>query len=60
MTADGARWAEALYPQHTKSSGAAAVLKAADTIAARFADRDEAIHQELDAIDLADEQDDNR
>lgn len=63
MTTGGARWAEALYPQHTKSSGAAAVLAAADTAQAvmrrrNTAERDAQVCDELDRIDEADEQED--
>lgn len=55
MSADNARLAAALFPQHTKRSGVAAVLRAADQITAHTTGRDEAIFAELDAIDQADE-----
>jgi hypothetical protein len=51
------RWASELFPQHSKHSGAVAVLKAADEISARCAPdprRDDAIFRELDAIDEQD------
>lgn len=55
MSADNTRLAAALFPQHTKRSGVAAVLKADDQITAHTTGRDEAIFAELDAIDQADE-----
>lgn len=55
----GGRWAAELFPQHTKRSGVAAVLRAADQITAHTTGRDEAIFAELDDIDQADEWEDN-
>jgi hypothetical protein len=50
------RWAQALFPQHSKHSGAAAVLKAADDLAARCQEPgDDAVLDELDRIDQADQ-----
>lgn len=59
MTADSARLAAAIAPHGLRRSGVAAVLKAADQITAHTTGRDEAIFAELDAIDQADEWEDN-
>lgn len=53
------RFAAELFPQHTKTGGVAAVIKAADDLAARLGDRDEAILRELDAIDTQDQWEDS-
>ena len=53
-------WAAALFPQHTRHSGAAAVIDAADNARAEMqrqlaAERDTAVLNELDRIDQADQ-----
>jgi hypothetical protein len=53
-------WAAALFPQHTKHSGVAAVLNAADNArndihAATQAARDEQVLDELERIEQQDE-----
>lgn len=46
--------ADEFFPHPPNHSGAAAVLQAANDLAARLGDRDEAILRELDAIDTQD------